>query len=113
MPSAVVSSSVVDGPVPPEGDAGAVEEGDVRLLPDGQDDGVGLDRELAARDRHRPASPVGVGLAQLVAHALQGNHPAVLEDDALGRGQLDQLVALVEQVRSSSGSAGISACVRR
>ena len=86
-----------DPAVAVEREGGAIEEGQVRFLTDSEDDGRGLDPELAARDGQRPAPAVGTGLAQLVAHALQRSDPAILQDDARGRGQFDQLVALFKQ----------------
>jgi hypothetical protein len=72
-------------------------------LPDGGDDGVALDREVRAGDRHRAPSPRRVGLPQLHSLARERQGAAVpapldadrrhenLDRDTLGLGPLDFL----------------------
>ena len=57
------------------------QEREIRGLRHGRDDGVGLDHELGAGDRHRGAAAGGVRLAELVADELHAGDVAVLAED--------------------------------
>src|SRR3990172_8981797 len=66
----------------------------VGAVADGEDDGVGRDRELGAGDGLGAAAARLVGVAQAHAPALGGGDVAVLAREALGHGQVLELDAL-------------------
>ena len=102
-----------EGPVPLRVERRAAEEVEHRLLADGRDDRVGREDDLAPVDGHRPRPAGGVGLAELHPGAGEADDAAVLDDDA-GRGEeVRRPIPSTSQSRTSAGSAGISARVRR
>src|SRR3990170_4373968 len=66
----------------------------VGAVADGEDDGVGRDRELGAGDGLRAAAPRLVGVPQAHALAVGGGDVAVLAHEAGGRGEVLELDAL-------------------
>src|SRR3990172_11151606 len=66
----------------------------VGAVADGEDDGVGRDRELGAGDGLRAAPPGLVGVPQAHALAVGGGDVAVLAQEARGHGEVLELDAL-------------------